>query len=218
MDIMRFKERLLRNFMLIVGISLMSIGIVLSIKGGLGTTSISCIPYVLSLYFPFTVGQITIIFNLLLVLFQMVLLREFKISLFYQMIICFIFGYIIDFFLWILTFLNPTTYIFQFLTSLMGCFILALGILIEVKSDITMLPGDGAVYTLYNILDYDFGKIKICFDSILVITGAVLSIILLRQLIGVREGTIMAAILVGPVMDVYEKLFGYKISNFLKKL
>lgn len=86
---MKTKERILRYSMLIIGVAIMSLGIALSIKSDLGTTSISSIPYVLSLGVPvITVGEYTIIFNLLLVVLQFVILKKFEVKLFSQMIIC----------------------------------------------------------------------------------------------------------------------------------
>jgi len=216
---MRLKERAIRYTMLIAGVCIMSLGIALSIKAGLGTTSISCIPYVLYLVFPIlSVGEYTILFNLLLVFIQFALLKKLEIKLFAQMIVCILFGYVIDFILWILSFLNITSYFNQWLICLIGCFVLAFGILIEVKSDITMLPGDGVVYVLADVLNKEFGKIKPFFDSSLVIIGAILSLVFLGYLDGVREGTIAAAILVGLIMKFYEDKFGFVIDNFLDRL
>ena len=41
----------------LIGLTFMSLGIVLIIKSALGTSPISSVPYVLSLALPFTVGQ-----------------------------------------------------------------------------------------------------------------------------------------------------------------
>ena len=50
-------------------------------KASLGTSPISSIPYVLSLNFPFTLGNFTIIFSLLLIALQILILRKnFKIE------------------------------------------------------------------------------------------------------------------------------------------
>ena len=209
------KKLVIRYFMLIVGVFIMSLGISLSIKATLGTSPISCVPAVLSIAFPWTVGEFTILFNVLLVLFQMILLRKVTLSQIAQMAICILFGYMTDFNLYLLNFLNPTDYISQWILCIISCFVLAFGLTIEVKSDITMLPGDGAVVAIAEVLNKDFGKVKPFFDLTIVSIGVVLALLFLGHLEGVREGTIFAAIVVGFIIQFYNKIFGYKIDAYL---
>ena len=182
------KKLIVRYLMLIVGVSIMSLGIALSLKSTLGTPPISCIPAVLAAAFPWTVGQFTIIFNALLVLFQMILLRKITISQMAQMLVCILFGYMIDFILSLIGFINPTNYISQWILLIISCFVLAFGLVIEVKSDITMLPGDGSVVAIGEVLNRDWGKVKPFFDVTVVIIGVILALIFIGHLEGVREG------------------------------
>ena len=115
------RKLIIRYIMLILGVSIMSMGISLSIKATLGTSPISCVPYVLCLAFPLTVGEFTILFNLLLVLFQIILLREINLSQMAQMLVCVLFGYMTDFNLWILSPINPGDYISQWIVCILGC-------------------------------------------------------------------------------------------------
>ncbi len=54
----------------------------------------------------------------------------------------------------------------------------------------------------------DFGKTKIAFDSSMTIIAAILSFIMFKHLDGVREGTIVAAILVGIYRKTFQKYIG----------
>lgn len=210
------RKLIVRYMMLIIGVSIMSMGVSLSIKAFLGTSPISCVPYVLSLIYPWTVGEFTIIFNALLVIFQMLLLRKVTISQISQMLICILFGYMTDFNLWIISSLNPADYMSQWILCIISCFVLAFGLIIEVKSNITMLPGEGAVLAIAQIRNKDFGKVKPIFDVSLVLMGVILSLYFLGHLEGVREGTIFAAIVLGFIIQFYDKTFGYKIDEYLK--
>lgn len=69
-------EYIKRCIFLIVGLCIMAVGVVLSIKAALGTSPISSIPCVLNLITGLTVGTTTIIVNTLIVLLQIVLLRK----------------------------------------------------------------------------------------------------------------------------------------------
>ena len=207
------KKLIIRYIMLVVGVSIMSLGISLSIKATLGTAPISSVPYVLCIIFPLSVGVFTILFNALLVLFQMLLLKKVTVSQIAQMLVCILFGYMIDFTLGCLSFINLTDYISQWILCIVSCFVLALGLLIEVKSDSTMLPGDGAVVAIAEVLHKDFGQVKPFFDLTIVSMGVILALWFLGHLEGVREGTIFAAIVVGFIIQFYDKIFGKKLIN-----
>lgn len=215
---MKLKELIIRYAILIIGVSTMSLGIALSIKGGLGLSPISCIPYVLSKAYPLTVGEFTIIFNVLLVLLQILILRNFNVKLISEMIVCFVFGYAIDFNLWSISFINPINYIEQWIVCLLGGFVLAIGLCVEIKSRTSMLPGDGAVLVISKVSKIDFSKVKPMFDVSMVIIAIILAFLLLGHLDAVREGTVFAAVFVGPIIKFYNKTFAYKIDEYLIKL
>lgn len=70
-------KQVLNNYsILIIGLFIMSFGVALSVRSNLGTTPISCIPYVLSFKFPLSLGTITILFNTLLIIIQILILRS----------------------------------------------------------------------------------------------------------------------------------------------
>jgi len=52
-----------KYLILFIGLLFMAIGIAFSIKADLGTTPISCVPYVVSLISPISVGTATIIMH-----------------------------------------------------------------------------------------------------------------------------------------------------------
>ncbi len=79
------------------GLSLMALGITFSIKGKLGTSPISSLPYVLSVLSPLTVGQASIVMHLAFIAFQIALLRRrFAPEQFVQLPVSLLFGYLMD--------------------------------------------------------------------------------------------------------------------------
>ena len=202
------KKLIIRYILLILGVTIMSLGIALSLKSTLGTPPISCIPAVLAAAF---------LFNALLVIFQMVLLRKITLSQISQMLVCILFGYMIDFNLSLIDFINPTNYMSQWILLIISCLVLAFGLVIEVKSDITMLPGDGSVVAIGEVLNKDWGKVKPFFDVTIVIIGVILALVFIGRLEGVREGTIFSAVTVGFIIQFYNNLFGEKIDNYLEQ-
>lgn len=212
---MNLNEIFVKLVMLMVGLFIMAFGISLSIKSNLGTMCISSIPYVLSLVSPtITVGQFTILFNIFLVLLQILIIRkDFKIIQLLQVILVLPFGYFIDLTLsWIIN-IHLNTYFSEWIFCIMGILVLALGILIEIKSKVLYLPGEGIVLAISQVTDINFAKLKPICDLTMVLIAIILSFLFLGKLCGVREGTIFASIFVGILIDIYDSKLGYKIDN-----
>lgn len=101
-------EKAKRYLVFLVGLFINSLGVSLITKADLGTSPISSIPYVLSLNFPFTLGEFTIIFSLLLIFLQLIILqRNFKPEHFLQIPVSIAFGYFIDLCMALLSFVQP---------------------------------------------------------------------------------------------------------------
>lgn len=202
-------EKLKRYIVFLIGLFINSLGVSLITKADLGTSPISSIPYVLSLNFPFTLGQFTIAFSLLLILIQLVILRRnFKAEHLLQIPISILFGYFIDLTMVILFFVDPQTYLSSVIHLLIGCVILGFGVYTEVLADVAMLPGESFVRAVSSTWKTEFGSTKVAFDVSLTVIAAVLSLIFSHRLDGVREGTIIAALLVGFIA----RLFGRRLA------
>lgn len=197
-------EKAKRYLVFLVGLFISSLGVSLITKANLGTSPISAIPYVLSLNFLLTLGQFTIAFSLLLILLQLLILRKnFKLEHLLQIPISVAFGYFIDMTMGLLTFVAPQSYPAKVLYLLIGCVVLAFGVYLEVLGDVAMLPGESFVRAIVMTWKTDFGTTKVCFDVSMTVIAVVLSFLLAGQLAGVREGTLIAALLVGFIARLF---------------
>ena len=207
-------EKLKRYLIFLVGLFVNSLGVSLITKANLGTSPISSIPYVLSLNFPFTLGNFTIFFSIFLIVLQLIILRKnFKLEHILQIPVSIIFGYFIDLTMILFSWVNPETYIMKIVYLLIGCLILGVGVYMEVLADVVMLPGESFVRAIVLTWKTNFGTTKICFDVSMSVIAAVLSFIFAGSLAGVREGTVIAALLVGFIA----RLIGKKLA-FLKDM
>ena len=206
-----------RYIIFLIGLFVNSLGVALITKANLGTSPISSIPYVLSLNYPFTLGNFTIFFSILLIVLQLILLgKNFKVEHLLQIPVSLIFGYFIDACMILLGFVNPQSYLVKVIDLLIGCLILGVGVYMEVLADVVMLPGESFVRAVVFRWKTEFGVTKICFDVSMAVIAAVLSFVLAGRLDGVREGTVVAALLVGFIARTIgrylsflpEKLFG----------
>jgi len=207
-------EKLKRYLIFLVGLFVNSLGVSLITKANLGTSPISSIPYVLSLNFPFTLGSFTIFFSIFLIVLQLIILRKnFKLEHILQIPVSIIFGYFIDLTMILFSWVNPEAYIMKIVYLLIGCLILGVGVYMEVLADVVMLPGESFVRAIVLTWKTNFGTTKICFDVSMSVIAAVLSFVFAGRLAGVREGTVIAALLVGFIA----RLIGKKLV-FLKDM
>lgn len=96
--------------------------------------------------------------------------------------------------------LEPVKYIDQIIYLLVGCVILAAGITLEVKANVAMMAGEYFVRVISQRFHGEFGYVKLCFDITLVCIACLFSICFMSGIYGVREGTVAAALLVGPIV------------------
>ena len=203
-------NKLKRYVIFLIGLFVNSLGVSLITKASLGTSPISSIPYVLSLSFPFTLGNFTIFFSIFLILLQLLILRKnFKLEHVLQIPVSIVFGYFIDLTMLLFAWVNPQVYIMKIIYLLIGCLILGFGVYMEVLADVVMLPGESFVRAIVLTWKTNFGTTKICFDVSMSVIAAILSFVFTGRLNGVREGTIIAALLVGFIARVVGKKLAF---------
>ena len=202
-------ELIKRYIFLLVGLFVNGLGVSFITKAGLGTSPITSISYTLSLGFTPTVGMFTLVFNIFLVILQVILLRRnFQLQNLLQLPIIALFSFFIDLTMSLLGFMQPETYAMKVVSLIVGCLILGFGVFMEMVANVAMLPGEATVRAVSDVFSTDFGKTKIAFDSSMTIIAAILSFIMFKHLDGVREGTIVAAILVGFIARLFKKYIG----------
>ena len=203
-------NKLKRYVIFLIGLFVNSLGVSLITKASLGTSPISSIPYVLSLSFPFTLGNFTIFFSIFLILLQLLILRKnFKLEHVLQIPVSIVFGYFIDLTMLLFAWVNPQAYIMKIIYLLIGCLILGFGVYMEVLADVVMLPGESFVRAIVLTWKTNFGTTKVCFDVSMSVIAAILSFVFTGRLNGVREGTIIAALLVGFIARVLGKKLAF---------
>ena len=202
-------ELIKRYIFLLAGLFASGLGVSFITKTGLGTSPITSIPYTLSLGFTPTVGMFTLVFNIFLIILQVILLRlNFQLQNLLQLPIIALFSFFIDLTMSLLGFMQPETYAMKVVSLIVGCLILGFGVFMEMVANVAMLPGEATVRAVSDVFSTDFGKTKIAFDSSMTVIAAILSFIMFKHLDGVREGTIVAAILVGFIARLFKKYIG----------
>lgn len=220
MNKMSKKELAKRYILFIVSLFISAIGVAVTKKGELGVSPISSVANVMSIQFDaLTLGNWLIIWNCVLILGQIILLRKkFQWIQLLQIPLSFLFGYFTDFGMWLVSFFDADKYIFRLILVIVGTIILAFGIALSVIANVIMNSGEAFVKALSDTIHKEFGNVKICFDIGCVIIAVLLSLIFFdMKIVGTREGTIISALLTGFVVKLFTKLCKSKTENWLLK-
>lgn len=102
-----------------------------------------------------------------------------------------------------------SNYFEQWLLCVVGIFLVALGVSVEVMANLVTTAGEGIVLAICQVAPVKFSNMKVAFDVTLVCISIALSFIFLGHLDGVREGTI-AAVFVGLITK--------QTNNLMKKV
>ena len=197
------KKTVLRWALFLLGILINAFGIAFITKAALGTSPISSVPYVLSLQFSMTLGEFSFFLNLFFILLQILLLRRrFPLFQLLQLPVALLFSLFIDFSMSLLGGFAPENYVLQLVSLIAGCLILAVGINVEVGANVLLVPGEGVVKAISTVTRREFGTVKVYFDVTLMAVSLVLSLIFFHGLNGIREGTVISALLVGQFVKL----------------
>lgn len=119
--------------------------------------------------------------------------------------------------MFLLSDLAPEAYAWKMICLLLGCLILGFGVYTEVMADVVMLPGEPSCGpscpVAHGLRDHQDR-----FDVSMAACAAALSFLFAGKLNGVREGTIIAAILVGFIARLIgRKRHFYRKNCFLQR-
>ena len=190
-----------RYLFFLAGLFINSFGVSFITKAALGTSPISSVPYTLSLGFSPTLGMFTLYMSIVLILIQIP--------------VSFLFSWFIDMTMELLGFLSPAAYPAKVICLLLGCAILGFGVFMEMAAGVVMLPGECFVNAISRTFHTDFGRTKVAFDTSITVAAAIIGIVLYRELAGVREGTIVAAVLVGMIARRLNCTIGPRVNLLL---
>lgn len=213
------KETVKRYILMVIGLFFIALGIAFTKSAELGVTTISSVPNVLSIRFTaITLGNWLIIWNSLFVLVQIAILRKkFRTVQFIQIPLSFLLGYFTDFNVLLTNLIPDENYAVKLLMVAVGVIVLGFGISISVISDAVMNPGEAIVKVLADVSGKNFASVKIVFDISCVALAVMLSLLLFDfSVVGVREGTLIAALTTGFAIKFFNKLLTKPLNRILK--
>ena len=199
-----------RYALFLTGLFIASMGVAFSTKAGLGTSPVASVPYSVSLVSPLlSLGGWLNLLSVIQVIVQIIIQRGKcnYIEIAIQTVLAFAYGYLTDLSCWMIRNIFVSGYPMQFLFMLLGCIILALGIWIQFKGGVAMLPGEAMNRAISKATGKKYENVKIVFDILYIVVAAVICLVFLGELKGVREGSIIAALAVGSLIKVYNRIY-----------
>lgn len=206
-----------RYLLFVISLFFAALGVAITKHGELGVSPISSVANVMSCKFTaLSLGNWLIIWNCILILGQVVLLRKnFKLIQLLQLPLSFLFGWFTDFGMWCVSFIPVNTYPVRLALVLCGIVVLGFGVSLSVIANVIMNSGEAFVKAIADISGKKFGNIKIGFDVCCVVASLALSLVFFGgKIVGTREGTVLTALLTGVTVNFFVK----HLSNPLNKL
>lgn len=204
-------KQVIKNYALfLIGLFIASMGVALSAKAGLGTSPVASVPYSVSIVnHTLTFGWWLNMWSVLQIAVQIALLRKKckPVEIIIQTVLAFVYGYLTDFSCKLISGLQANTYIMQFALMILSCFVLGFGIWVQFKGGVAMLPGEAMNRAISEVTSKKYENIKIFFDVLYIVVAAAICFLFIGKLEGVREGSIIAAVLIGNIIKLYNSLY-----------
>jgi len=189
----------------------LAFGVVFAMNSDLGTSPVASVPYVAALLLPISVGMLSTAMFLVFIAIQIAILRkQFKLLDLTQLGFAFVFGFFVDFAVFIMDGLQFPGYIGRLLMIIIGIILIAIAISFLITARLPLLPPESLCAAIEKRVSprwprFKFHIVKMCLDSVLVIIALSVSLIFLGEVAGVREGTVLSAIAIGKIIPYVRK-------------
>ena len=183
-----------------------ALGVVITINANLGVSPITSLPYVVSLVTKIDIGILFVVLFVFIIILQIVLLgKDFKWINLTQIFISSLFGYFVVVAEFIVGDFTLPSYPGRFLMLLTGNFLISLGVTMYVDAKLVPMPAEGLATALAQKLNRPFYQMKLTIDSGFALSALIISIAVFGRLYGLREGTIIGAVLIGWMIKFIQK-------------
>lgn len=191
------------------GLMCLALGVAFSVNSGLGVSPVNSLPYVVSLIIGWDMGScVTAVFSIYILVQILLLRREFRLVNLTQLLFSSLFGYFVDLAKWAIGDFSIQTYLGKLLMLAVSILFVSAGVCLYMNAKLVYMPMEGMTHAIAEKLfkNKPFHDVKVWMDCLVVLLGIVLSFAFLGGVEGIREGTVICAVLVGRVMRPMQKL------------
>lgn len=200
-----------------LGLLFMAFGVAFSVNSGLGVSPINSMPYVASLILGVDMGRCVIGVFTLYVLIQILIYRkDFQWINLTQILFSTLFGYFVDFAKAVTGDFAIPTYAGQLLLLVISMVLVAVGVCLYMDAGLVNMPMEGMTSAIADriVKNKPFHDVKVVIDCLAVGIALLLSLIFLNSVQGIREGTLLCALLIGKMMKPMQKVLQPAVEKF----
>ncbi|WP_276617734.1 YczE/YyaS/YitT family protein, partial [Turicimonas muris] len=169
----------------------------------LGISPVMSVPYVISLYIPFTFGSCVAAEQIILLVLQKIILKsDFEMRALLQLPTAILFGVFCDVALSLYSSISFSEYYQRFFSLCLGICILAVGLSFQFIANISVAAPDGFMLALAHRFKSSYSRVKVSVDWLFVAVSVGISFMFFKELHGVREGTLISALSVGTAVGI----------------
>ena len=198
-----------------LGLVILCLGVVLNTKTNLGVAAINGIPYVLANTTSISLGTAVLMMYCLFIAVQWLVKKRIDLLTLLQLPIYYLFGRMVDVInLYVLQF-EAGSFIEGIVMLAAAIILVALGTTLVVSMNLVPNAPDGLVQTIAGRWNQSFGKVKLIFDGCCLCIAAIISWLMLGNIIGLGFGTVCSMALTGPLCSWLKTRFSqWKVLSY----
>lgn len=191
----------------VLSVIIVGIGASLALKAAVGVGAWDALSQSISGVISIKVGTISMVMNVSCVLIQLLLLKkEFKIIHSAQIVVAVLLGSVVNFMLYnVFAMITINNYFINIILLLIGVLLCAIGVSLIMALDFISFPLEALCMVISKRFNMKFGSLRQFVDIISIVIALALAFIF-KQSITVREGTVIAMVIYGPLLDLFMKI------------
>ncbi len=193
----------------ILGLLFLAFGVAFSVNSNLGVSPVNSLPYVVSVIAGVEMGACVVAVFSFYIFLQFILLRkDFEWNQVAQLVFSTIFGSFVDLAKWVVGDFTIPTYAGKLVMLAISIVLVAIGVCLYMDVKLMNMPMEGLTAAVKTKIfpKKPFPEVKVMMDCLVVGIGIVLCFMRLGHLDGIREGTVLCALLVGKIMKPLQKV------------
>lgn len=208
-------KKLLRFIVYLAGLAVLSLGVVLNTKTGLGVSAINSIPYAAAELTGLSLGMTTAILYMICVGIESIMMgKNWNVKILLQVPFSILFGIYVNVFNEWITY-QAEGIVLKILLLAVAIVLTGLGAFLSVSMDIVPNAPDGLAQMMGEKLKKGFGFGKCVLDIVCVVLTCILCLAVRGELIGIGIGTVASALLIGQVIRICGKVLKEPLAKSL---
>lgn len=208
-------KKINRIIMVAIAMIITAIGASLGIKIAIGVGAWDALSQSISMVLGLKVGTFSMILNISCVLVQIFILKDvFRFNHLAQIGVSILLGTVVNFMIYkVLAEIAIDNYFISISLFILSVVMCALGIAMITAINLISFPLESCCMVLAKKINKNFGSVRQGVDIIAIVISLIITFIF-KNSMTVREGTIIAMLIFGPMLDLFVKL----MSPSLRKL